>query len=118
MKFVQNLGIIGILLACMGCLSAFQKVAENANKRLNQMEGTLDDMKAMSGKARSAITVISKKVEGLDTNKDGNLSWKEILAGLGLLGASGGAIVARNAKSNARKTIIESRLDRLDRPTG
>ena len=114
MNMFRNIGIAGIFIAATGCaipstISKVSDLADSANEIATKANGVATIVKDRLGD-------VEAKMKAMDTNKDGSLSLTEILIGLGgLLGVSGGAIARRNAKSDARKTILEERYADLKR---
>lgn len=83
---------------------------------VKKAEAMLDEGKALIAEARAAYQEIRTEA---DTNQDGKVSgdeWLTYLLGLlGLGGVGGAGVLVRNAKSNARKDIMEARLESLER---
>lgn len=115
MKTFQILGILGILIAVPGCAipSSISKVDALATK----VGGIADDAKNIAGAVKDSLGTVQAKLEAMDADGDGRLSLEEILLGAaGALGVGGGVLARRNAKSDARKSVMEARLDRVDPP--
>lgn len=76
--------------------------------------------KAVEGydKISKAITekfdTIKETISAADTNKDGELSWMEIIAMLGL-GGGGGGILLRNKASKKAKEDVNTAQDKLNK---
>lgn len=99
---MKKLALIALLvLPSCGIVSAVEKVADKVNE------------------IHAAYVVHAKAA---DKNEDGKTTvqeWVLYLLGLiGLGGAGGGALLARNAKSNARKDIIEREVSDLKAKVG
>ena len=119
MRLFRNLGVLGLLIALTGCSMAtlqrsVEKWGQVADTTKKGMEIVSDNLE----KVDSVVKMTQAKMEAMDTDGDGNLSLTEILLGAGgILGLGGGTLARRNAKSDARKAVIEARLDRIDPPS-
>ena len=108
---------LSLLLACGSC-SLLKDLESTANKS----ESFLVKSEKFLGKAQMVLRDASAKMEEhkgkADVNKDGRTDsneWLNYLLGLvGLSGLGGGGLLARNAKSNARKDILEAKVARLE----
>lgn len=95
--------LLAVAVLLSGCT-----MVKKAEDTLDQAKVILADVKATYSEARAqADTDGDGKVEGSE--------WLNFLLGvLGIGTVGGSAIVARNAKSNARKDVLESRVKALE----
>lgn len=76
----------------------------------------LDDAKAFYGDAKRTY---EEARAAADTDQSGDVSIEEWLAYLaGIVGVGGGGLLARNAKSNARKDVMEAKIAKLEAKAG
>lgn len=73
MKTFRNLGILGILLAIIGC-TTIKKIEDGISK------------------VKMRIDQVDAKLEAIDTNKDGKWSIEEVLAAIGITGGTVAAL--------------------------
>lgn len=105
--------LVIILFLFSGC-TAYNAITEAAKKANETITAAKETVAAAEAAVVAAKTEWASHKEAADTNRDGSLSIDEIIAYLTLL-LGGGAVMVRNAKSDARKTITEQRLDALER---
>lgn len=105
-----TLVLLAATLALPGCTAM-----RNFDRGLAKGAEVLETASEMVAKAQATWSKVSAKVEEIDTDKDGRLSLTEIIAAIVAAGsAAGGTIIARNAKSNARKSVLEARVSNLE----
>jgi hypothetical protein len=81
-------------------------MAESVRKVADQASEVLAEARQTYEEARAAA----------DVDQSGDVSVEEWLGYLaGLVGLGGGGLLARNAKSNARKTILESQVEEMSK---
>lgn len=88
---------------------------EKLNTVATRAAETVEAAKVATVEAKAAWAEHKAKA---DTDKDGSLSTAEIVAYLAsLVGGGGGLLLARNAKSNARKDVMEAEIAALKAKT-
>jgi hypothetical protein len=110
-------------LASCGLIRNLEQSAATSNEILTDAKAMIDKGKSLVSQSSETLTAAKSTFAEAktlaDTNKDGKTDTSEWLTYLlGLLGVGGGGLLARNAKSNARKDVIERRLDSLEKSGG
>lgn len=98
-----------LFLPACGAVREVQQVAARANAILEDARSFYADAKQTYEQAKAAA----------DTDQSGDTTVEEWIAYLlGAAGLGGGAILTRNARSNARKDVMEARIASLESNKG
>ena len=112
MRAMRYLLLVFLLLPSCAILKGLQDSAENTAKITGKVDKALDKVDQGLVAINNGVSKIAEAKAAADTNKDGKTDGQEWL--LWLLGAGGGTgllgFMRRNAKSDERKAIMETRL--------
>lgn len=106
-----------ILLLLLPACTMMRSIEEGIRKT-NELVGTTQELVSKTGDTFTrTVDELNKYKVAADVNKDGETTPEEWIAYLvALVTTFGGVIVARNAKSNARKDVLEARVASLEIP--
>lgn len=86
---------------------------------IKKAEDTLDQAKVILADVKATYTEAQKQADQDGDGKVTGTEWLDFVLGIFGVGAVGGsAILARNARSNARKDVMERRIDALEKDLG
>lgn len=114
--YYRPLVLLALLLALGSCASIAKVNAalDKADEALAKVNTeVLPKVVAISGAASEAVAQVRARTAEFDTDKDGRLSWAEILAALATIGSIGAAAYAR-AKSNVANARIDKAKAEVD----